>query len=122
MRHHVIVIVIVIVVVVIAVVIVIAIAVTAVVFAAAAAAIHCCHCHHCHRYCRWKVDGRWQHDKRQCNNQPDKRRETLMPLILRGAWLRQRCAERRRRRRTGGGGMTRGDTITSQIRGARGVQ
>jgi hypothetical protein len=45
----------------------------------------------------------WRPDKRQHDNQPDKRRETLTPLIVRGAWLRQRCAERRRRRRMGGG-------------------
>jgi hypothetical protein len=75
---------------------------------------------------RWEVeakaDGRRRHDKRQCNNQPDKRRETLTPLILRGVWLRRWCAERRRRRRTGGDGITRGDATTSQIRGVRGVQ
>ncbi len=122
-RHHVvIVIVLVIVVVVVAIIIVIAIAVTAVVFAATAAAVHRCRCHHPRCCRRWKADGRWRHDKRRCDNQPDKRHETLMPLILRGAWLRRRCAERWRRRQTGGGGMTRGDATTSRIRGARGVR
>jgi hypothetical protein len=117
-RHHIVVVV----AVVVAVVIVIAIAVTAVVLAAAAAAVHHCRCHHCRRRCRRKADGRRRHDKRRRDNQPEKRRETLTPLILRGGWLRQRCADRRRCRRMGGGSVTKGDATTSRIRGARGVQ
>ncbi len=81
---------------------------------------------------------RWR-DKRQRDNQPVKRRETLTPLIVRGAWYevavcqeveaqadgRWQCDKRwhnnqRGAMRGGGGGVTRGDATTSRKSGGGG--